>query len=190
MQQLFNVFTPSEIKYIEENILTSHTEWMNARHLGTDGSSERKWTLYNQQEEGVEYDFPMMCLRLVQRNNDKEGTPVSPEWTFFEPIFHRVRENMNLPFTHVKRASVNLTFHSPDLHGDIHLDHYSRMHHNMIFQLSKISKGGTFIFDDDYNMLIESDVAQWSATSFGGLWHAQGFCAPNEIRAVLVITWE
>ncbi len=91
MQQLFNVFTSSEQKYIEENILTSHTEWMNARHLGTDGSSERKWTLYNQEEEGVEYDFPMMCLRLVQRDNDKEGllfllngTSLNPSFIVFE----------------------------------------------------------------------------------------------------------
>ena len=182
MQQKFQVFTDDEKKFILENVLSSHTEYMNARHLGTDGASKNKWN-------HTEYDHPMMCLRLVQRNSDKEGVPCSDLWDFFEPIFHRTRKSMNLPFSHVLRASINLTFYSPDIYGNIHKDHYTVDHYNMIMHLSPISQGGTFIFDEDHNILEESSATVWSATSFGGLWHAQGFCAPDETRAVVVITW-
>ena len=192
LKQQFEVFTAKEKKFILENVLSSHAEYMNARHLGTDGASKNKWNYYDRtiSEPDVEYDHPMMCLRLVQRNDDDEGVPCSNLWNFFEPIFHRIRQSMNLPFSHVLRASINLTFHSPKLHGAIHRDHYSKSHHNMILHLSPISQGGTFIFDDKHNMLEESSATIWSATSFGGLWHAQGFCAPDETRAIAVITWE
>jgi len=192
IKQEFEVFTNKEKKFVIENVLSSHTEYMNARHLGTDGASKNKWNYHDRTivEPGIEYDHPMMCLRLVQRNNDEEGIPCSDLWSFFEPIFHRIRNSMNLPFSHVLRASINLTFHSPKLHGAIHRDHYSKSHHNMILCLTPISQGGTFIFDDEHNILEESSATAWSATTFGGLWHAQGFCAPDETRAVAVITWE
>ncbi len=182
MLQEFDVFTKQEKLFIVTELLTSHTEWMHARRLGTDGVSLNKWT-YDSSET-------MMCLRLVQRNNDLEGIQCSPVWDFFEPIFHRVRKQMGLPFSHILRASINLTFHSPDLHGTVHKDHYSVTHNNMIFLLSPISQGGTFIFDEDQNMLEESSATVWSATAFGGLWHAAGFCAPRETRAAMVVTWE
>lgn len=191
MQQLFSVFTNKEKHFINTEVLSAHTEWMNAKRLGTDGVSDNKWNYHSRTiAEEAEYDHPMMCLRIVQRNNDEEGIPCSDLWSFFEPIFHRVRKQMNLPFSHVLRCSINLTFHSPDMHGAIHKDHYSVGHYNMIFLLSPISQGGTFLFDDNHNMLEESSATAWSATSFGGLWHAQGFCAPNETRAAMVVTWE
>ena len=191
LKQKFNVFTKEEKLFVTVDVLSSHREWMNAKRLGTDGESVNKWNYHSRTiaEENVPYDHPMMCLRLVQRNNDLEGIPCSPLWDFFEPVFHRVRNSMELPFSHVLRSSINLTFHSTDIHGAVHKDHYSMGHYNMIFLLSPISQGGTFIFDENRTMLEESSAAVWSATAFGGLWHAQGFCAPNETRAAMVVTW-
>lgn len=191
IKQEFNVFTNEEKMFVLIDVLSSQTEWMNAKRLGTDGESDKKWNYYSRTiaDKRTQYDHAMMCLRLVNRNKDLEGIPCSPLWDFFEPIFHRVRERMELPFSHILRSSINLTFHSTDLHGAIHKDHYSVGHYNMIFLLSPISQGGTFIFDENHEMLEESSATVWSATAFGGLWHAQGFCAPNETRAALVVTW-
>ena len=191
MLQEFNVFTNAEKHFITEEVLSANTEFMNAKLNNTDGESAKKWNYHSRTiaDEASPYDHPMMCLRLVQRNDDQEGYPVSPLWNYIEPIFHRVRTKMDLPFCSILRSSINLTFHSPDMHGVIHRDHYGTDHFNMILHLSPISQGGTFICDENKNLLEESSATIWSATAFGGLWHAQGFCAPNETRAVCVVTW-
>ena len=93
IKQEFNVFTNEEKMFVITDVLSSQTEWMNAKRLGTDGESENKWNYYSRTiaDEFTQYDHAMMCLRLVQRNNDLEGIPCSSLWNFFEPIFHRVR---------------------------------------------------------------------------------------------------
>ena len=187
--QEFQVFTAEEQGYVEQNILSSRTEWLNAK-VDPYAKSNRMWRYYDRTITEPEVDdHPMFALRLVQRNNDKEGIIVSREWTFFEDIFHRVRESMGLPFNKVLRSSINMTWNQLPLHGVPHKDHYTVDHYNMILHLTEISQGGTFIFDDDKNIIDESSPSCWSATVFGGLWHAQGFCGPGETRAVCVITW-
>ena len=191
-QQEFDVFTDDEKWWITDHLLSSSTEWLNAKVNGSDGKSDKVWNFHQRtiMEKDEPYDHPMMCLRLVDRNDDKEGKVVDGQWTLlFEKVFHRVREKMGLPFSHVLRSSINLTWYSPDFHGAIHKDHYSVDHYNMVLILSPISQGGTFICDDEKNIIDESSPNIWSATTFGGLWHAQGFCAPNETRAVCVVTW-
>ena len=191
MIQEFNVFTRAEQHFVTEEVLSANTEFMNAKLNNSDGVSTKKWNYHSRTiaDEASPFDHPMMCLRLVQRNNDEEGYPVSPLWDFFEPIFHRARTKMNLPYEHTLRSSINLTWYSPDMHGVVHKDHYSIPHYNMVLILSPISQGGTFICDEDKNIVDESSPNIWSATAFTGLWHAQGFCAPNETRAVMVVTW-
>jgi len=183
IQQHFQVFTKEEQDFINNNLLSAKTEWRNAAIQPNYIWRHYKSTLIDKD------DAPMMAHRVVQRNDDLEGVPVSPFWDFLEPIFHRVRKNMGLPFDHVLRSSINLTWNHPAMHSVPHKDHYKVDHYNMVMHLTPISQGGTFIFGEDEMILEESSPTVWSATSFGGLWHAQGFCAPGETRVVAVITW-
>jgi hypothetical protein len=189
IQQEFQVFTSKEQEFINHSVLTSRTEWLNAKV--DPYTSDKPWRFYDRTilEPEVD-DHPMFVLRLVQRNDDKKGTVVSPYWETFETIFHRVRKKMGLPFSHVLRSSINMTWHQLPMHGVPHKDHYTIDHYNMILHLTPISQGGTFIFDENKTILTESSPSVWSATAFEGLWHAQGFCAPGETRAICVITWQ
>lgn len=191
-QQLFQVFTDKEKHIINHSILSSGTEWLNAKANPYNYQSEVVWRFYDRTIAEPEVDdHPMFALRLVQRkDNDAPGFVVSPHWFLFEKVFHRVREDMQLPFKNILRSSINLTWHQLPLHGVPHKDHYTKDHYNMILHLTPISQGGTFIFDEEKNIVDESSAAVWSATVFEGLWHAQGFCAPGETRAICVITWE
>ncbi len=192
IQQEFQVFTPEEQDEVLNKVLCSETEWQNAKvNPYNYKDSDLAWRYESQTYTAKVNEHPMFALRLVQRLPDNApGFVASPHWLLFEKVFHRVREKMGLPFTHVLRSSINCTWHHPAMHGVIHKDHYEKPHYNMILQLSHTSEGGTFIFDDEKNMLGESDVAIWSATAFEGLWHAQGYCAPGETRTICVITWE
>ena len=154
-QQEFQVFTDQEKEKINHSILSSGTEWLNAKADPYNYKSDTVWRFYDRtiQEPEVD-DHPMFALRLVQRkNNDKPGFIASKHWYLFEPIFHRVREKMGLPFNHVLRSSINLTWHQLPMHGVPHKDHYSCDHYNMILHLTPISEGGTYIFDDDKNII-------------------------------------
>ena len=183
-QQEFQGFTEEEQSNIHNDVLHAGVEWQNVMlNPYNYKTSDLAWN--------YELDTPMFAMRLVQRMpEDKAGFVCSPHWSVFEKVFHRARERMNLPFTNILRSSINCTWHQPVDHAEIHKDHYHKPHYNMILQLTPTSRGGTFLFDEEKNLLGESDVALWSATAFGGLWHAQGFCAPGETRIVCVITWE
>ena len=191
-QQEFQVFTPQEQDKIINEVLCAQTEWQNAKinpyHYKDTDLSWRYHTATCSERVG---DHPMFALRLVQRlPDDKPGFVCSPHWLLFEKVFHRAREKMGFPFSQVLRASINCTWHHPAPYGVVHKDHYSKPHYNMILQLTPTTAGGTFIFDDNKELVGESDVAQWSATAFEGLWHAGGFPAPGETRIICVITWE
>ena len=191
-KQEFQVFTPEEQDEVIHKVLCSETEWQNAKvNPYNYRDSDLSWRYHAQTCSMLVDDHPMFALRLVQRlPDDVPGFIASPHWLLFEKVFHRVREKMGYPFKHVLRSSINCTWHHPAMHGVIHKDHYSKPHYNMILQLSPITEGGTFIFDDNKEFIAESDVAIWSATAFEGLWHAQGYCAPGETRIICVITWE
>ena len=132
LQQEFDVFTDHEKWWITDYVLSSNTEFMdatvNGTTLGSSGKSDKKWNFHQRTvtEQDVPEDHPMMCLRLVDRQlHDDKGKVVSNQWgECFEKVFHRVREKMGLPFSHILRSSINLTWHSTAFHGPIHKDHY------------------------------------------------------------------
>ena len=195
IQQEFQVFTKEEQEFIRCSVLSAGIDWTNGQKYPYH-EPEKVWNfemmthLTTRRSYGAA--LPMFVHRLVERSESKgePGVVVSKTWEFFEPIFHRIREKMELPFQHILRSSLNATWSQEPLHGDPHLDHYGLRHYNMILHLTPISQGGTFIFDDNHNILEESSPAVWSATAFEGLWHAQGFCAPGETRIICVITWQ
>jgi hypothetical protein len=135
-------------------------------------------------------DHPYLSHVLMHRNGDNtEGTINSMLIQEFLPIFASVTEQLGMDVKHIMRANINLTWHNPWQHGAPHRDHECD-HHNMIIYLNEFTQGGTYIFDDNNQILDCAPAIPYGATVFGGGKHAQGFCAPGELRLIAVFTFQ
>ena len=129
--------------------------------------------------------FPFMCHTLMHRdptNMPVQGKVNSDSYPFFQTIFDRL-----CPGRTVLRAALNLTFHNPAQHGNIHVDHEFD-HHNLVIYLNH-TDAGTLLFDDEHTLTDRIPAAYNTAVQFAGLKHAQELCAPGETRLVAVFTY-
>lgn len=135
-------------------------------------------------------DHPYLSHVLMHRTQDGEpGEIGSMLYDTLLPVFQSTVEQLSLNVKHVMRANLNLTWHSPQTHGAPHRDHECD-HYNMIIYLNKFSQGGTYLFDDEDHILDCVPSMYRGASVFGGGKHAQGFCAPDELRLIAVYTFQ
>jgi hypothetical protein len=135
-------------------------------------------------------DHPYLSHILMHRTQDNQpGEKGSMLYDTLMPVFQSVTDQLNMNVKHVMRANINLTWHHPQMHGAPHRDHQCD-HYNMIIYLNKFTQGATYIFDDNNQILDCAPSLYRGATVFGGGKHAQGFCAPNELRLIAVFTFQ
>ena len=112
---------------------------------------------------------------------------------FFEKcanMFLEICCQNNIKVNNILRAAINCTYHYSENMGEIHLDHEGFDHYNFIMYLNDFNFGSTYIFDTDRTTLLKECIAEKNKfVIFNGYPHAQGFCAPGQIRKVLVFTF-
>jgi hypothetical protein len=122
------------------------------------------------------------------KNINEEGVVNSPYYYAAIKIFRRFCEENNIPYSKILRAALNVSHHSTYKYGAIHVDH-KFPHYNFLMYLNDFTDGNTYIFDDNLDLLEEVIPEKNKVVVFDGKKHAQGFCAPNEKRIVLVVTF-
>lgn len=112
---------------------------------------------------------------------------------FFEKcsdLFLNVCCQNNIKVNNILRAAINCTYHYPEKMSGIHLDHEGFDHYNFVMYLNNFDLGSTYVFDTDRITLLKECAADKNKfVIFNGMPHAQGFCAPGQIRRVLVFTF-
>ena len=129
---------------------------------------------------------------LMRRNGDltpDAGIIVSQ---YYEPaisIFKDFCLGTDIEYKTIFRASINSTSYNSSEMAEVHVDHKFE-HKNFIFYINDVSKGSTFIYNQDQTVI--EDVITPEKNK-GVIWdgrpHAQGWCAPDERRLVLIVTF-
>jgi hypothetical protein len=117
------------------------------------------------------------------------GQIISPYYDVCYSIFEDFCKENNVPFKEVLRASINNTYHHPQKMNKIHVDHSDIPHGNFIMYMNTFDEGYTYFFDDEENLIHTTIPEKNKGVVFINKKHAQGFCAPNQNRFVLVFTF-
>ena len=137
------------------------------------------------------YCFFHSLMMRTDVENQTVGNPGdinSIYYPHFENIFLKFCKQNNIEVKKIFRASLNLTCYHEDLHSNIHVDHVYP-HRNFIMYLSEAS-GDTYIYDESVQTMFSISPKLHKAIIFDGVPHAQGFCKMDEVRIVLVFTFE
>ena len=127
-------------------------------------------------------------LRLTQPD-DNEGIPNSQYRQEFESIFNRYCSENNIKVDRILRSAINFTTHEPDdTVTYIHTDH-NFPHHAFLMYLNDFDDGPTYFYDDDGKVIYKSLPKKYNAILSDGEKHSQGYCATQQTRIVLVITY-
>lgn len=120
-------------------------------------------------------------------NERKEGVINSDYWPMFADIVHRLLKSST---TKIYRAALNLTWGNNTKDYTIpHTDH-GFTHNNLIVYLNEFTNGYTYLLDDLLRIRETIIPKPRMAVKFPGMNHCVGFCNHNEIRLVLVVTYE
>ena len=144
--------------------------------------------LYYQRTTTEYKGFAHTLMYRNEQNLPVNGTPNSDVYPYFEQILIKSCEQVGIKLNSIYRGSINSTVYSPDKYGQIHTDH-DFPHNNFILYLDEFTDAPTYIFDKDNNVIKTSSVGKNKFIIFSGEPHAQGFCAPNERRTVVVFTF-
>ena len=139
----------------------------------------------------TESKYKQFCHTFMARNviMNHEGHILSPGYEPFKELFMDICTKNNIKVNKILRAAVNNTWNYPDLHGGIHIDHPEQDHNNFIMYLNEFDNGHTYLFDGDHKQIYEIVPKKNKFAIFEGTPHAQGFCAPGQLRTVLVFTF-
>jgi len=153
------------------------------------------------QDSTTSTKFPCLAHTLIPRYDlDKEMVINSHHWQDFEKIFQKFIKIQNIKLDKICRASINLTTNFIGYrHNEPHVDH-TFPHKNFLYYINNFDAGATYIFDkqfiggdtvlSDATIKYEINAKKNKAVCFDGLtYHAQGFCLPNQLRCVLIVTF-
>jgi hypothetical protein len=136
-------------------------------------------------------NFPGLSHTFYKRTDKPEQGEVWSQHTpAAELIIRRICADNNISIRTIYRMAANLTFSDPSSHGDPHNDHETFPHKVMIIYLNQFDNGETYLFDDAGNIeaRIKPEVDKFVV--FEGGMHANGFCKPQQMRIVLVMTFD
>jgi len=129
---------------------------------------------------------------LMRRNTEDSPNAGVVISDFYEPaisIFKDFCLGMGIEYKTIFRAALNSSSYHTSEMAEIHVDHKFE-HKNFIFYINDVSKGSTFIYSEDLTKLEDVIVPKKNkAVIWDGRPHAQGWCAPDERRLVLVVTF-
>ena len=118
-----------------------------------------------------------------------EGIINSPYYDICLEIFNKFCEQHKITVNKIFRAALNSTFYNTNRQSRIHTDHKFE-HKNFILYINEFKNGQTCIFDKNNNLLKKVEPGLYKAVVFSGEPHAHNYCAPNERRVILVITFD
>jgi hypothetical protein len=131
----------------------------------------------------------------------EEMQVVSPMWEKFSRIFYKYIFENNIKLDKICRAAVNLTDHYQGAdRGDAHIDH-NFPHKSFLYYINQFDGGNTYLFNEQYDgeniyrydglsVYKEIESKKNKVVCFDGLhYHAQGFCAPNQWRCAMIVTF-
>jgi hypothetical protein len=129
---------------------------------------------------------------LMNRNEDKLPETGIILSSYYEPLISIFKDfclSKGIQYKTIFRASINSTSYHDSEMTEIHTDHTFE-HKNFIFYINDVSRGSTFIYNQDGTTLEDVIVPEKNK---GVIWdgrpHAHGWCAVNERRLVLVVTF-
>lgn len=137
-------------------------------------------------------NFRAMAHILMLRAKDEEpikGQINSPFYQVCEQLFLRLCRENNIKVRTIYRATINMTFADPSIHGDPHRDHPFPAK-NLIIYLNEFDDGKTFLLSDDYQIVDAITPAKNKFAVFDDIPHAQGFCKPQQRRVVMLFTFD
>jgi len=127
-------------------------------------------------------------------NRDVNSMPIpgminSHHFDICKSIFDDFCAENNIVYSHVLRGAINASSHFSDAHGDIHTDH-NFPHKNFIVYLNEFDRGGTYFYEDNgINLIKVSQPKKFKGIVWDGGKHAAGWCAVNQIKIVLIMTF-
>jgi len=139
------------------------------------------------------HNFHQFAHTLMERdelNRPITGKINSELFKKFADLFLDICSKNQISVNCILRAAINCTYHYPDKLGEVHIDHDGFDHYNFVMYLNNFDNGSTYIFDELGNNFLKEAIADKNKfIIFNGLPHAQGFCAPGQLRRTLVFTF-
>ena len=134
---------------------------------------------------------PFFGHRLMQRSATpgKSGEVSSKHYAGFENIFLRWCKDNNYPVSTILRAALNVSVYNDAEFSLPHHDHDFPCN-NWIMYLNSVKDAPTLLFDDDYNIIDSIPAEKYQAVAFPSILHAHKFAPVNELRFVVVFTFE
>jgi hypothetical protein len=117
-----------------------------------------------------------------------EGIVNSPFYDICLEIFENFCNAHKIQVNTIFRAALNSTFYNTNGQSRIHTDHNFE-HKNFILYINEFRNGQTCIFDEQGTLQKKVEPRLYKAVAFSGDPHAHNYCAPNERRVILVITF-
>ena len=129
---------------------------------------------------------------LMNRNGDLSPDAGIITSQYYEPMISIFKDfclDMGIEYQTIFRAAINSTSYHDSEMAEIHVDHKFD-HKNFIFYINDVSKGSTFIYNQDKTIIEDTIVPEKNK---GVIWdgrpHAQGWCGLDERRLVLIVTF-
>jgi hypothetical protein len=128
--------------------------------------------------------------RLMQRSTTpgQPGVVSSSHYAGFEAIFLRWCKDNNYPVSTILRAALNISVYNDAEFSLPHHDHHFPCN-NWIMYLNSVD-APTLLFDNDYNIIDSIPAEKYQAVAFPSILHAHKFAPVNELRYVVVFTFE
>ena len=140
-------------------------------------------------DDSWESTFRAVMHVLMNRcDEEKQGIPNSNYYKIFENIFLRFCERSGIPVNTIYRAAVNFTTYSSHSHTPIHVDH-DFPHKVFIGYLNNVDGGETLIFNERNEVEYEIKPEKFKGLIFDSQPHAIKFCGDQQVRVVLVFTF-
>ena len=116
------------------------------------------------------------------------GVENSKHYPVFEDIFLRWCKDNNYSVRTILRAALNITTYNDAEFSVPHHDHDFPCN-NWIMYLNSVD-APTLLFDDNYNIIDSIPAQKYQAVAFPSILHAHKFTPINELRYVVVFTFE
>ena len=131
------------------------------------------------------------CHALMRRSlsgEPEEGIINSNYYEYSKNLFLDVCESLGLEVRDIYRLAFNNTTYSPQKWVDPHKDHEFD-HKVMLLYVSQFDKGQTYLMDENKNVVHVIEPEKYKAVVFNNCYHTHTFCLPDQLRIVMVATF-
>lgn len=133
---------------------------------------------------------PFFGHKLMERSlvPGQSGTVNSKHYPVFYEIFSRWCNDNGYAVGVILRAAINVTMHNSAEFSLPHRDHEFPCYNWLMYLNS--SNAATLLFDDNYNIIDSIAAEKYQAVVFPNMLHAHQFVCSDQLRYVVVFTFE